>query len=453
MKNVAIFLTMMFIFIKPISGQKALNLIGVLKTTDLLSNTSYGLGLGYKQVLLNTSIFDAQVGGNILFNLNKKYSNSLRISSSIGLSKGGIEVDVEPGLNFFFPKKISLDNTRYHSFASDNALNISEPPLITNSQVSNLQADVRLGISKDFNYFKAGIGLTKIFNPKSPYSIDTRVSIPLWQKAYYCLPPKPLPPNATDLEELLFTLKNERCAIEKEKNEQQNTNKSLEFLIYRVECRDETKCDGFGEGIVDIDLWFVHLRDNIWSDAIKLTGIAILPNGQTQKISELDAGNDFDDGDKKIFRGGKSIWKTYLQNENIPKTYVVNLILNEIDGIDGVNEAVDGLHAFLSSGKSKEVISAGITKGFGVSSGTIADVLSEAATLGLGDLFKHINSSLKSDASLAEFSSIKLGSPWFTFDGDDYLTKTGVFYSAHQILTIDIDGGKYEVEVGWRINR
>lgn len=99
-----------------------------------------------------------------------------------------------------------------------------------------------------------------------------------------------------------------------EEFEEQAPLDKLAFYITQIKCVDET----------NPELW-LH-------DKIDIAGVSVDEDGDTKKIGEVRVGNNFDDGDRKLYKPHwRYTWFNMREGNTWPKYYGLTLLLAEID--------------------------------------------------------------------------------------------------------------------------
>lgn len=211
-----------------------------------------------------------------------------------------------------------------------------------------------------------------------------------------------------------------------------NANRTLDFRVHSVYCRDETNPEWIGD------------------DEISLGGTALNSAATAIKIPTFEVRNDFDDGEIKEYPNGKRIISFDLQKQlGWPQTFTITLVLAEID-MGGLEDYIDWL--LLAIKKEVQEYLAGIVGGVvgGVLGGPVGVIIGGFVGAIVGQavswLIDQIGKWVGDDVFEPVTVQITIPAANSLWEGTGlYSPKTKVDFVGH--------GGAYEITYDWRLNR
>jgi hypothetical protein len=207
----------------------------------------------------------------------------------------------------------------------------------------------------------------------------------------------------------------------------QATTNKLEFRVHKVICVDET--NGF-------------LGTEAGNDEIGLGCTSIDETGDVQKTSPFTVGNNFDDGEQKVYSPPRQLhWFNLLEGNKFPKSYFVTMILAEKDMGDLGDYVIDLMNKVKPKVK-EELTKAGVAA---TESGPIVSLIIAAAVNFVVDkVFQYLAKLIGDDVFKPVTASISVQSLTQRFTGNKTDSPDGV-------ATFKGYGGEYKIVYDWRL--
>lgn len=213
-------------------------------------------------------------------------------------------------------------------------------------------------------------------------------------------------------------------------------NKGIEFQVKEVKCIDETNPERFG------------------NDEIAIGGVFTDPIGNTSMFNELRVGNNFDDGDVKVYNPDLLMKSFAIPNASYPHFYTAVIPLAEKDNgglsnfIQELYESIkDDVQAILTilGAAAGAWIGGQIGGAIGSIGGPLGTIIGVVAGAILGAIIAAIGNALRDDVFQPQMALITIPSSTASFNGS--------LNSPYQFLNFHGFGGQYRVKYRWVIKR